>query len=723
MAYLGSRARFWRGLVMTLILGGVIGSWAGVASAETKLEVSTPIDNWFQPGQPVPLVISVKADQAVEGALAVKAEGATIASEPIELPGGSTKEFIIVTPTIPWAASLTVSFTADDEAQDSNRRVNLRSPGRDELVGVLPSLADGLPEKVDMTVPVGEARLAEIGLDLIDFGPDALAMFNQIVLSAEDLETMTDQQRRTLQNWVGVDAGTLVIDEPTEASIPLDLENGVVDGDRIRFGFGTVRFTGGAISAGGFDSALQPSPTRSLEDRPNNGFGGPGGLMKMAGDAGIRVIPISTLVLILLAYTISVGPVLWIALRRKQAQVSVWYLTPAFAALVAVAVYGVGVSLRSSASAAHSTVVADTATARISTTRVLLTSQGGGDKGVSLQPGWRPSRANPAEEQAFMGEEFFFDEGPIPAGGRVEFDQVNQEGDDLIARIDAGGFAVVSAEQLATRVDPAWEIDVTIGADQKLTGTLTNNSGHDLESVMIAAGSGMRRFSKIEAGETVEVSVANAAYRNVQFDPVMDQIWGNNNAFEADDKADNVAAFTSWLGQRPSLRNDGVVMVVGWTRDLPAPLTTTTGDEISDGRTAFAAFETVDLGGARPPEFLRGWTTEVDDTFNKDGCWEMNATVAIFPPSGKDSNLVLDVDSDRVVGMDVWNGSEWTPTGIADARGDVVLGIPDKSLADGRAYVRFVTSCDSWEKSPLPTLRAATPTDDVVRLGDPFGEV
>jgi len=732
--YMQPLASLRRWLLIPVLVLAALSLAAGPAAAETEIDVSTVADDWFQPGRPVPLVVSIRSDQAVEGTLSVSTDGRSLVSQQIELPGGSTKDFTIVTPTIPWSTSMVVTFKAEDESQDSTGRINLRSPGSDELVGVLGSLADDLPEKVDMTVPIGEIRLAAIEPELIDFGIDGLAMFNQVVVNADDLARLSPEQLDTVRNWVGIDSGVLVVDEAPGTPLAVDIDSGTVDEDQIRFGSGTIMFTNGEIAAGGLDGVLRPSRSRSFDDFPNEGgFGGPSGLMKMAGDAGIRLIPINNLIFILLAYVVVVGPVLWLVLRKYRSQPSVWLITPALALVVAAGVYGVGLTLRDAASSAHTTIVADTDTARISTSQVLLTSRGGGQSGLKLEPNWGPFRAPPTEDQFFFeNEEIFFEEveaigvGPGrefggPVGGSSFQGQASQVGDELLTTISAGGFAVVSAEHVGEVSDTSWEFDVAFNDDGKLVGELTNTSGHDLESVLVAAGAGSKKIASVKAGETVELTINRATTRPLQFDPLFEQLW-QGDPWAADDKADNPAAFMNWLNRRQSLRADGVVMAVGWTKDLAAPLATIDGNHVVDGRTAFASFSSIDINGAPAPEFLRGWSTNVDDTFNQNQCWDMSLTAALTPPKDATSDMVMDIDANVVLAMDVWDGDEWIQTGITDAQGDVALGLPPATIGDGRAYIRVVTSCEAWDKPVIPTIRAATSSDDVVQLGDTFGE-
>src|SRR5690606_30241538 len=120
----------------------------------------------FKPGLPVPLVISVRAEQLITGTIRVQANTdatALTVEVPVEVPGGSTKQWVVSVPTSPWNDAPVAAVLVGDDGETvlGRQSVRLRYDGGAELVGVLPLLADAatLPESVALAVDAGSAFL------------------------------------------------------------------------------------------------------------------------------------------------------------------------------------------------------------------------------------------------------------------------------------------------------------------------------------------------------------------------------------------------------------------------------------------------------------------------------------------------------------------------------------------------------------------------------------
>jgi methionine-rich copper-binding protein CopC len=692
---------------------------APVAGAEATLEVTTPADGRYLPGQPTPLLVTIEADQAITGTLTAAFEGFVAGTQAVEVAGGSTKEVVFIVTAPPWSPQGSLTFVPDDGGETATTRVVLSAIDDDELVGVLGRLAErNLPSAAELTVDMGEARLFPIEPSLLSSGPDALALFSQVVSTADDLAALDESQLGALEAWVAGNAGVLVIDDPPGTAIPFGPVEADGGADRAWFGAGSIRYTDGRAAAGRYDGLLNPTPSRAFDQFPwGGGFGGGPITPSLARDAGVAVLPIGSLILMLLVYLVVAGPVLWLVLRRGRREPLLWLALPLLALVTTAGVYGVGRSLRDNASTAHATIVADLPHLRSVSTHVLVTSANGGTEGVRLDDGWRPASR--------FSEELMFFEGPF-AGRAEQAATPTLSGRDLVTELPPGGVGVIAVEQTRAgpRTDPSWRVELATDNEGGLAGTITNLTGHDLEEVLVAAGQGFQRLSSVGAGETSEVTLRNTNVPPMSQDRLMERLWASD-PWQADDGAVNPGALIDWLSRRPLVRSPGYVLVLGWTDDEAGPLETTRGATVGAGRTAFVTVERLDRGldGGEPYrlELLRGWSTSRPrDPVPGNVCADFPMTIRLAMSDEIDPDrAVLDLSRRSVAAMDVWDGEEWQPAGVQDAEDDrVILAVPPTALGGGDLYLRILLGCDFWGlANPFPDLRPAQPGEAAQPLG------
>ena len=704
------------------ILLAVLALSASPASAETTLDVTTPADGRYQPGRVTPLLVTIEADRAVSGTLTAVFDGFNAGSQRVDVPGGSAKEIVFPVAIPPWGGAAAVTFTGDDPDDNARASINLLPAGGDELVAVLPELAAReLPATAGLTTDIGVARLIPLDVELLDAGSDVLSPFTQVLGTGDDLRALEGPRLETIESWVGSQGGLLLIDEDLGTSIPLDLDAAPVadsvsdsgDSGRVDYGLGQVRFTGEAFASRGFDGRISATPTRALDEFPwGGGFGGGfPSTMVLASDAGVRIPAIGSIVLMLVAYTLVAGPLLWFVLRRSRREPLLWLILPAFALVTTALVYGFGQAIRDDTSTAHGTLLADLPNERIVSTQVLVTAPNGGVAGVELGDGWRPVQNT--------SEQMFF-EGPW---GQASTPQPILEGNALSIDLPPGGVGVVAARVSEDVVTPSWSYELEPD-DDNLVGSVTNLTPHDLEEVYVVSGNGFERIREIGAGESAEVSLRNISQPPLNGDPLMDQLW-RLEGFDGD--AGGVVhpgVLTDWLAAHPELRSPGFVVIVGWTRDEAGPLRTTSGFEVTAGRTGFLTAarldnDLIDASRGRV-EFLRGWnSTRVEDDPG-NACTDFPTTLRITPaPEVLDGDVVLAVSTRAIAGLDVWNGAVWEPAGLANApAGDLAIAMPETALVDGSITIRAQMSCDFWGMSdPFPSVRAPDGDEPVLALG------
>ena len=701
-------------LGLLLVLAG-----AGPAWADTDLEITTPADGRYQPGQQTPLLVTLTApDGAISGTITVNFEGQLAGSERVEVPGGSTKEFVMIVSTPPWGAAGSVRFDADgSSADDVEARLGLTANREDELVAVFDDLgAADIPATADLDVDLGQARLYRFDPALLAEGPDVLSVFSQVVVTSSDLNQLGPDGVAVLEAWVGGSGGTLVVDEDPATSLPLSFDSSS-DGAGLAVGTGRIVFTDGRIAESGFDGALAPTPSRSTDEFPwSSGFGGAPTSMTLVQDAGITLPSIRVLLLVLFAYVILAGPLLWVLLRRSNREPLQWLLLPALALLTTGGVYVAGLALREDANSAHATVIADLPNMQSVSTQVLVTSPNGGREGIQLDDGWVPVST--------IGEEEWFAEGPFGGVDRSNSPPV-QVGDDLVTELPPGGIRVLSATTSSiTDTDPSWAVDLA-EVDGKLQGTITNLTPHTLEEVFVSAGAGYDNASAVEPGESVEITLSNHHLPPTSNDRFMESLWqfdpwGPNQR----NSSVNIGALMNWLSRNPSVRTPGFILVGGWTNAEQGPLRTAGGRQVTNGRTAFLTVTTADGATGGEPyrlELLRGWnSTQVTDRPGNE-CAEFSVTLRMLvaDPGGIGSDPVLDLSKRGVAAFDLWDGQEWIPAGMADTSADrVVVAVPPGAVADDQLYLRMNLSCEFWGfANPFPDLRPATAEDEVYALG------
>ena len=212
------------------------------------------LDGFHKPGRPVPINIVVRAEKLLAGELEVESTVGQLVLRhrlEIEVPGGSTKRFIVTVPTSAFAdPRVTVRIRTDDEPTFI-RRVELRADSNLELVGVMPLVAnpDNIPRSSPLAVDAGTARLLPISPELFGSGLEGLRFFDSIVATAADLDALSAREAEAITAWVAA-GGHLLVDE-FDGPVPrIPSAWQPQSGQATAAEFGLVRLTEGAAKAG-----------------------------------------------------------------------------------------------------------------------------------------------------------------------------------------------------------------------------------------------------------------------------------------------------------------------------------------------------------------------------------------------------------------------------------------------------------------------------------------
>ena len=216
-------------------------------------------------GLPIPVRIEVSSDRLIQGDLVVSADDGTEVTLPVEVPGGSVKEYLLVVPTAPNDDDVIVhaALAAGDEGAEGEADVEYEPTV--DLVG-LTRLDD--PGRVPRTAGSGAI---DAGTGRVRRGerrrarpPGAVAALGSLVIGPDDLGRLPEAARLAVVNWVAAGGRLLVDAEPGTpvAGLPERLAGRRGGHGRRRARRGAVHGSG-AAAAGRWEDVVVPTPNLS----------------------------------------------------------------------------------------------------------------------------------------------------------------------------------------------------------------------------------------------------------------------------------------------------------------------------------------------------------------------------------------------------------------------------------------------------------------------------
>ena len=657
------------GLVLAALAMGVAPSAAqqpAEAQAEgVGLEAVAGYQGRYLVGRRVPVTVTIEADRLVRGAVEVTVEGLTGSwSVPVEVPGGSDKEVVVV-------VSTPAAFVIDGvqvRLLGAGDPVAVEAPleplQSEEIVGLLPAVTPAdAPPPFSYPEGVGTARFSPVTPELVAVA-GAVDPIGTIVAGPEEVGRLDAAARASLLDWIDR-GGRLVVDSPAGtpvAGLPDAWQPG--QGSRIAAGLGEVRLSGGRAAAGAWDEVLEPTPTVSLAELQNFGMGMVGSIEmigdSLARDAGIDALDLPWLLGFLAVYVVLVGPVAYFLLRRRRPSLG-WLVIPALAGVFTVGAWVIGSDLRSGTTAAHGTVLETSAAGTRATTVVGTVSRSGGDGGATFPIGWTASSPDASQQFVF---------GPQTGGGLADVAVTNDpEGSRVRIPLAAGDFGVVRGSGPSADTDAGLTIEATSTGDA-VTGTVTNTNEFTVEAAGVFLGRAAERLGDLAPGQTVEFSFeGNEFGLRDPFFPAEAEVWPQESGFGdgtlQPGSVVNLALLTEAMAPLgPNFRPRGVVTVVGWTRSLGSPVDVAGGDE-STGRSAVVGRANVTTGdgglarGAAHRELVRGPDgVELPDAGELGGPTQGLVWRFGLPSGTNDQPLTLVLPA-YIPRIDVWTGSDW----------------------------------------------------------------
>jgi hypothetical protein len=372
-----------------------------------------------------------------------------------------------------------------------------------------------------------------------------------------------------------------------------------------------VRLTHGQAATGQWSAFLEPTRGAwAYLAGPGTGsggyyYGGSSGTT-LAGvlgtDAGVKIPDLGLLTTVAGLYVLLIGPVMFIVLARMRRRTLAWITIPAAAALFTASFAFIGARARTDVENASAVVIELREGGAYARTITLMGSAGGGDFELRAPDGWLP-----------MGEN-------LPNyGPRNQDTRPLTLGGPTTAALGPGEFqSVGAAGPLAGYGTPLRISATSDGAT--ITGTVTNDLGVTLHQVTVMAHNTTTVIPTVGPHSQTPFTLADAQASGGRANPHPETgYWplGNqsNNGYYSysctncggppvpgarppvappmppmgADNAVNGPMWSAFVNDRPeSLRSSGTVNVVGWTRELPSPVTVN-GQAPRQGRTGLVA--------------------------------------------------------------------------------------------------------------------------------------
>lgn len=675
--------------------------WATPASAETTILVDAGYAGSFVAGKEVPVRIRVSADRLLRGTLEVgigRQENGIPVAMPVEVPGGSQKEFLVVAPSGLNQNPEVVARLLQGDQVVASGTVTVRSGAETELVGLLPGALRGrpVPGQVPLAVDAGTARFAPLGEAELEQAPASLGPLSTLVADIDEIARLSPGARTGVLRWIEA-GGRLLVDSARGQAVP-GLPDAWQPGaqGRSAAGLGEVVTTAGAVAAGRWSGLIEPSGQATASAR----FGGEVPLAStLAADAGLRTPEIGWLVAFLAVYVVVVGPVVFFAVRRRGRPELAWVAVPMVAILFSSGSWAVGRNLRKATELVHATVLTNTAGGPVASSYVGVFSRAGETARIGFPASWSSGS--------------FVDFGPAAIPTLVT---QTAAGPEARLPLETGQFGMVHGTG-PTELTGAGGLEVSAGAEAggRVSGEVRNATPFRLESVAVFVGADTAIVGTLGPGEKRVFAVDPGQFRFDGANPEF-RAWGGAQ-FGAPDSVDSIADFGLW---QAALRDGGVnfrapdaAVAAGWTREFSPEVRVGRRTATPEGRTVV-----VGRSHVRPP--ATGATTIAArreivrdpfvDRFGGGARGGGSVLRFVFPEGADTSNLVL---PNLFGSAEVWQDGAWraatcegancngpgfancppggpcpVPLPIRGFPGERQLTVPAAGVQNGVAYIR-----------------------------------
>ncbi len=645
--------------------------------ATVEIEVLSSVP--WQEGQRVNASVTVRTERAVSGKLTVTNNPDGAAKTTYEFDVDVAADTVGVFPlalSTGWngiEARAELESGGDAIAQDEIQR----RPNGEAQTTILATLGiDDPPRRVDEIGGDTQLSLFEITGRLR--GLESASSLVATTVAVRDLQGDPDRFA-TLQSWIQ-GGGQLIVDGPT-ASLDSDFHRfPTANPNRFGYGAGSIVYAQDwrdGVPLGGYQGS---TGLRNLVEAQGLGSGSSGELGLLAG---ISLPRVSVIAGILLLYTVLAGPLLFGFVSTKRIQRKIWVMLPALSLVFVVGIVGFGFFNRSGSKDVHITIVEVHDSGSRATSNLLLTSSIGGNRTIEVPDTWN-----------YLGQ-------ARTEGQRPTVLRVGSSKTDISFEVPPGSNTTARVSGAASEYDGVLTIaNVRLDGDN-LTADITNDGLSDLEEALLLFGNTRAEIGRIGAGETVSASVeafdfSTRTMPELLLWPRVEQAWMNSGNVAVPVNRDALTAAGSWTEWRVekglSVLSEGVLGVVGWTDDLPAPI-----GGVETGRTALFARANIDPAVLSPIGYstsVRLPARESEPVFQGNFAgYPQDFRIALAP--GTDPERLAIRLTRESAGLAFFVDGEWQFASL-DGAGEKTISIPVAAVDNGEVRFRSYEADWGW---------------------------
>ena len=648
--------------VASLLSPSAVPSAAATTAGTDALTVTAGWGGQGFPGRAIPIRARIAADRLLAGRVEVNlaqpgaGTGGTF-TLPVEVAGGSVKEYILVVPTPEWFPLRAEVLLRSRSGTVVGREVlTVRATQDEELVGLLPGTLGGasLPGSAPLAVDAGVARFFLLDEGVMAQAPQSLESLGTVGVPASGLLDLAPAARAGLLSWVDA-GGQLLVDSAPGAPVeglPAAWQPG--PSGRVGAGRGTILATGGAMSAGRWAGLVEP--TVRGEAAAGSISAGQRVSQSLAVDAGLSSRGAGWLTAFLLVYVAVAGPITYVVLRRKRREELAWIVIPVVAVLFATGSYAEGRDLRAAGTAHETVIVSGSGVAGGPTafSFVGLIAQRTETVSVGFPGDWRVRMSS----EGFDGTQ----------GGVVEVG-LGRATQEARMPLNSGQMGVAFA---AGPVAAGDGLAVTAAVrDGRLAGTVRNGTGFEVDRAAVVVGTRAVEVGTLGAGEEKAWSMSGEAlFPNS--DPLAAALWPGRPVGFEDGTA---ASYALWQVVQAALGPDhpapGTALALGFTRDHRPEFVVNGRPERPTGRTMLVATARVGYESGAVPSLGVARRLVRGAGLGSPGFIDMSsggAGVARFElPAGATPEATV-LRAMNGAQVDVWRDGSWRPIDYGTVR-------------------------------------------------------
>lgn len=681
-----------RRLLLPLALVAAFGSLGAPAPARaagtaTMSATAGVGDGWHDVGDHVVVTATVATDELLNGRIDVVTTSGAIVSRDIQVAGGTTKSFMLVTPTGYDVGQIVVNLYRGNELV-VKKTIPMTPAEAVELVGVLPALvtrAGELPEQINLATGAGTAIIRELSLEQMSLGSAALEAFDSIAATTADLRSLQPDQLTALLGWLNR-GGRLLLDDAGDVSaLPAEWQPG--NAGYALAGRGEVRLINGRASNNQWASVIEPSGSPNGEATWWFGSNEQLGFTQqdLALRAGVKQPSLMPLLVPLLAYTVIVSIGLYFVLRATRRLTLAWIAIPVLAAVTALGVFVYGQQWRSVGKPAAATFVESYPGGADAITSVLTFSRDGGTSTIQLPVGWQSD----SELSLYFG-------GPTGVVPRLI---PSATGSEVELRLEPGQVTT------ANIVGPTSESGLVVTAsvrDDEVVGTVTNRGTVTLHQVAVFGPGGVDAVGMLAPGADADFAI-DATPLPIGFTRA-DRVWKNTTDPRRTD--DEIAELGIWTnaGVGRTMYPSALVRAAGWTTEL------LNGLEVSGGATSTTVVTTLaPIQATIAPlssACVRSVTVRTPNTMFGNGLADTIYRYVLPPDAPIGQGIVFEMPS-GLGAIDLWNGSAW----VNQVAEHGVVVVPPAMRSNGVIMARIDNNGQFFPGDTIPEIRGATARD------------